>query len=160
MFIAYFTNVKLLKIIVVVILRLYYYSGMKNMSPKQILFAYMYIELGSAFKAYHFAYDTSDMKDITVYSASYQLLKVPRVAELIAKLQAENAERHGVTVEKLAMEYDSAIELSLNLGRTAAAISGIKGKAKLYGLEVDVSEVKNFDVTPWDSVKSEPHERS
>lgn len=70
-----------------------------------------------------------------------QLLRNPKVAARVARLQADAARRSEVTVDSLVAELDEMLQLAIECGNPSAGVSAILGKAKLLGLLVDRAEV-------------------
>lgn len=63
-----------------------------------------------------------------------QLAKSKKVQARLAELQAENAERVGVTVEGLTDQYQDAYKLAMATKQPAAAVSATTAIGKLHGL--------------------------
>jgi len=74
------------------------------------------------------------------------LLKIIEVKEALAELEAQHADKCGVTIENLTAEIEKDREQARQLGQPSAAISASMGIAKLHGLVVDRAENKNTNV--------------
>jgi phage terminase small subunit len=118
-------------------------EGLKRVSdltPKQQLFAQLFVQTGNASEAYRRVYDCRAMKTRTIEKRSSELRRHGAVAGRIAALRAEHAERHKSTVDDLVAELEAARKLAMAKGAPVAAVSAILAKAKLLGLVVDKSE--------------------
>ena len=104
------------------------------LTPKMRDFAMAFIETqGNRAEAYRRAYDASRMKDKTVYKRASELMDNGEVAGFIEELQAKNAEKHEITVERI---RDMLIEdraFARECGSAAACVAATNGLAKLYG---------------------------
>lgn len=72
----------------------------------------------------------------------------PRIAARIKELQDEGAAKVGVTQETIAAELEEARQLAIREGQASAAVAASMGKAKLFGLLIDKSEVTGKDGGP------------
>ena len=115
-------------------------TAMKELTPKEVQFTLAYVETGSAAKAYRRAYDHNGT-DATARRAAYDVLHRPRVTHEIARLQEAHQIRHGITVDLLTDELETARLCAMDRGQVAAAVTAIMGKAKLHGLLVDRKEI-------------------
>ena len=70
---------------------------------------------------------------------SSRLMAKDGIKARIAYLRAKWAEKHEVTRESLAQEYDAAYEVGKLQDNAAGMVAGTTGKAKLYGLYIDKS---------------------
>lgn len=70
-----------------------------------------------------------------------QLLRNPKVAARVARLQADAARRSEVTVDSLVTELDEMLRLAIKCENPSAGVSAILGKAKVLGLIIDRAEV-------------------
>ncbi len=68
-------------------------SRLHYMTPKQELFAQVYLETSNASEAYKRAYNTQANAN-TINRKASQLLKHPEVIKLLADLQAIHRQRH------------------------------------------------------------------
>ena len=121
----------------------------KNLTQKQTLFAFVYIEARNASEAYRQSYDVGEMTRHSIACEASAMLRHPAVSAKIDELCAEHREAHGVTVDTLAREYDDIARHAVDLGKIAAAVSAVTGKAKLYGLAIDNQKVSgSIEFTP------------
>jgi len=104
------------------------------MTPKQELFAQVYLETSNASEAYKQAYNTQANAN-TVNRKASQLLKHPEVIKLLADLQAIHRQRHTITIDHILQELEQSRLLALENVQCSAAISATMGKAKLLGLD-------------------------
>ena len=104
------------------------------MTPKQELFAQVYLETSNASEAYKRAYNTQANAN-TINRKASQLLKHPEVIKLLADLQAIQRQRHKLTIDDLLQELEQSRLLALENIQCSAAISATMGKAKLLGLD-------------------------
>lgn len=112
-----------------------------GLTPKQEAFALAYLELGNGAAAYRAAYDAENMAPGSVWVEAWHLLRHPKVAQRIGALQAEIAQKTGVTVESLTEDLRAAYGLAMETGNPSAAVSATNSLGKLHGLIVDRSEV-------------------
>ncbi|MER9450157.1 terminase small subunit [Mesorhizobium sp. M0254] len=70
-----------------------------------------------------------------------KMVRLPKVAARVAKLQAEAARRSAVTVDDLVADLNIMFKLALATKNPAAGVSAVLGKAKLLGLIVDKAEI-------------------
>jgi hypothetical protein len=70
-----------------------------------------------------------------------QLLRNPKVAARVARMQADAARRSEVTVDSLVAELDEMLRLAIECENPSAGVSAVMGKAKLLGLIIDKAEV-------------------
>lgn len=111
------------------------------LTPKQEAFCLAYLELGTAAAAYRSAYDAENMTPGSVWVEAHHLLRNPKVSLRIELLQAQNAEKSGITVESLTADLRAAYGLAMETGNPSAAVSATNAMGKLHGLIVDRSEV-------------------
>lgn len=75
------------------------------LTPKQEAFARAFVETGNASEAYRRAYDVSpSTKPETVNRKAVEVLKNGKVTARVDELQAEIAERHNVTIDRIVKE--------------------------------------------------------
>ena len=108
-------------------------------------FAILFVETGNASEAYRQAYNTNG-SPATIKVKASQLCAKDNIRVTIDKLRAENRERHAVTVESLTLELSDAQEVARAEGQAAAMVASTMGKAKLYGLLIDKTEVKSLSL--------------
>lgn len=58
-----------------------------QLTPKQLKFFALYVELGNATEAYRRAYDCSRMKETTIARAAHELTKNPKIAAMLANVK-------------------------------------------------------------------------
>ena len=104
------------------------------MTPKQELFAQVYLETSNASEAYKQAYNTQANAN-TVNRKASQLLKHPEVIKLLADLQAIQRQRHKLTIDDLLQELEQSRLLALENIQCSAAVTATMSKAKLLGLD-------------------------
>ena len=104
------------------------------MTPKQELFAQVYLETSNASEAYKRAYNTQANAN-TVNRKASQLLKHPEVIKLLADLQAIQRQRHKLTIDDLLQELEQSRLLALENIQCSAAVTATMSKAKLLGLD-------------------------
>lgn len=116
----------------------------RKLTPKQLKFRELYMELGNATEAYRRAYNCKRMSDRAIQTEACKLLKNPRVAHSIADIQAKAAEASKITTESLSRELDEAIAFAKSLNQSAPIVSAIIAKARINGLMKDKLEVNNI----------------
>ena len=104
------------------------------MTPKQELFAQVYLETSNASEAYKRAYNTQANAN-TVNRKASQLLKHPEVSTHIIELQNEQRKKHHLTLDDILQELEQTRLLALKNKQCSAAISATMSKAKLLGLD-------------------------
>ena len=104
------------------------------MTPKQELFAQVYLETSNASEAYKQAYNTQANAN-TVNRKASQLLKHPEVSTHIIELQAIQRQRHKLTIDDLLQELEQSRLLALENIQCSAAVTATMSKAKLLGLD-------------------------
>jgi phage terminase small subunit len=103
-----------------------------ELTLKQESFCRFYLETGNASEAYRRAYDASGMQDTTINRNACELLKNNKIATRVAELQAQLAERHNITADKIVVEL-AAIGFS---NMADYIVIGSDG-----GVQVDLSEL-------------------
>jgi len=110
----------------------------QKLTPKQEAFALAFFETGSAVEAYRKAYDVGEnAKDSWVYVEAYQLAEHPKIALYLSSLR-EQAKRLSIYTRQQALEeYEAARLLAMKpeVNNPSAAVSAVKGKVALIGLE-------------------------
>ncbi len=104
------------------------------MTPKQELFAQVYLETSNASEAYKQAYNTQANAN-TVNRKASQLLKHPEVSTHIIELQNEQRKKHHLTLDDILQELEQTRLLALKKKQCSAAINATMSKAKLLGLD-------------------------
>lgn len=110
-------------------------------TPKQESFARKFVECGNASEAYIFAYKPKKMSANAIAVEACRLLKSPNVSLIVNQLKIKAMERHEVTIDSIAEELNEARMLAIKTENPSAAVSATMGKAKLYGLLIDKSEI-------------------
>jgi hypothetical protein len=113
---------------------------MKELTPKQEKFCNLYIELGNASDAYRQSYNTkADHKSVNVRAS--ELLKKSNITVRVKQLQKEVSTKHTITIDSLLneLEVSRACALACETPQTSAAISATMAKAKLCGLDKQVT---------------------
>lgn len=113
-----------------------------GLTQKQENFALAYIESGSSSEAYRQAYNAENMLTETIHRKAHDVLTHGKVSARIKQLQAEQRQRHDVTVDSLCIELELSRIKALESGQVSAAVSATMGKAKLHGLGVEKRENK------------------
>lgn len=108
-----------------------------GLTVRQENFAMAFVELGDASEAYRRAYNCGRMKPHTIHDSAYNLRRHPVVAPRIQQLQAENAQRHAVTVDSLCAELDRMLAIAEAEKQASAGVQAVMAKAKLHGLVTD-----------------------
>lgn len=120
-----------------------------GLTVKQETFAQAYVEEGNASEAYRRAYSVKGKSANAVSVEACRLLENPKVALRIDELKAEHQERHNVTVDSLLQELEEARTTAQTSEKpqTAAMVSATMGKARILGLDKQVLEHKDREVT-------------
>lgn len=81
----------------------------------------------------------------SAYSIAGENMKKPEIVDAIAKGRAEIAKRNGLTIDDIIKELEEArtAALTAESPQSSAAVAATMGKAKVLGMLVDKSEVKN-----------------
>ena len=120
----------------------------ETLTPKQVVFAMVYVETGNASEAYRTAYDVaSTTTDNTINSQAWKLRKKPKIAQRILELQESMRKRHEVTIDGLTKELELARLKASESGQASAMVAATMGKAKLHGLLTDKKEITSPDET-------------
>lgn len=114
-----------------------------KLTPKQERFAQVYVETSNASEAYRQAYDVQpDTLPTSIWVNASKTLSDAKVAQRVMELQETNRDKHSVTVESIAAEYEEARFLGKTEKQASAMVSATTGKAKLYGLIIDKADTK------------------
>ena len=125
-----------------------------SLTPKQEEFCRGYLETGNASEAYRRAYNAANMKEETIWRKAKECMDNGKVTARLSELQAQSAEKHDITIERLTKMALDAYEASQIPGRatgqmqTSAMVKAAEFLGKLHGLIVDKSEVSGKDGTP------------
>ena len=114
-----------------------------TLTPKQQAFCHKFIETGNASQAYREVYDCSKSKPRTISRKAKELLDSGKIAATINALRTVHLERHEITVDQLSDQLDEDRIFARQRGHSAAAVSATMGKARLFGLLRDRSEITN-----------------
>lgn len=76
-----------------------------RLTAKQERFCQKFVECGSGFEAYKFAFNTKTKRDQTVYTDACELRKNPKIARRIEYLQNHLAESSGITALQIVREH-------------------------------------------------------
>ena len=117
------------------------------MTPKQELFAQVYLETSNASEAYKRAYNTQANAN-TINRKASQLLKHPEVSTHITVLQNEQRKKHHLTLDDILQELEQTRLLALKNKQCSAAVTATMSKAKLLGLDKQVIEHKGTLTPP------------
>lgn len=116
-----------------------------NLTPKQEAFCQVYVETGNASEAYRRCYNTSKMKDKSVWEKASELLanvKVKaRVRELALIAQKVQQEKFEITIETVTRMLIEDRKLAREVSQVSAAVSASKAIAQIHGLVIDRKEV-------------------
>lgn len=105
-----------------------------SLTPKQEAFAQAYIETGNASEAYRRAFNVRpNTKPNSIMVEASKLLSTPKIAQRVAELKAEHAERHDMTVDNIRDMLLEDRQFAREMETPAAAVSATMGLAKLYG---------------------------
>jgi phage terminase small subunit len=125
-----------------------------SLTPKQEEFVRGYLETGNASEAYRRAYNAANMKEETIWRKAKECMDNGKVTARLSELQAQSAEKHDITIERLTQMALDAYEAAQTPGRatgqmqTSAMVKAAEFLGKLHGLIVDKSEVSGKDGTP------------
>ena len=114
-----------------------------TLTPKQRAFCNKYIETGNASLAYREIYDCSKSKPSTISRKAKELLDNGKIAAMVDEHRSLHRQRHEITVDQLSSQLDEDREFARQHGHSAAAVSATMGKARLFGLLKDRSEITN-----------------
>jgi phage terminase small subunit len=113
------------------------------LTPKQHKFCLKYVEGGNASLAYREVYNCSGSKPSTVSRKAKELLDNGKITATINELSNMHQQRHQVTIDSLSNQLDEDRIFARQRGHSAAAVSATMGKARLFGLLRDRSEITN-----------------
>ena len=122
-----------------------------GLTPKQTAFCHKYIEMGNASKAYRNVYNCGKSKPQTVGRKAKELLDNGKIAAKIDELRKRHQKRHEMTVDELSAQLDEDRLFARQNGHSAAAVSATMGKARLFGLLKDRSEITRINSASLDS---------
>lgn len=116
----------------------------KKLTPKQLKFRDLYLELGNATEAYRRSYSCGNMKEATIRKRAGELLRNGAIAGTISEIQSKVAEKFETTIDSLTLELNEAFQVAKGEKMASAMVSAILGKAKLHGFLKDKVEVNNL----------------
>lgn len=125
-----------------------------TLTPKQEEFCRCYLETGNASEAYRRAYNAANMKEETIWRKAKECMDNGKVTARLSEMQAQSAEKHDITIERLTQMALTAYEASQTPGRatgqmqTSAMVKAAEFLGKLHGLIVEKSEVTGKDGAP------------
>ena len=111
-------------------------------TPKQVAFAYAYLELGSASEAYRQAKGQNNMQDKTINEAASRLLSNSKVVAILSHEKAKLAQKSAITVETLCDELEKDRQLARDNGQAGAAMTATMDIAKLHGLLIEKRQLQ------------------
>lgn len=102
---------------------------------KREAFACAFVETSNASEAYRRSYNAGKMSAQAIAVEASLLLKNPEVAQRVAELKQEAAERNKITVDDLLAELEEARTVANAEGKpqASAMVAATMGKAKLLG---------------------------
>ena len=112
------------------------------------------METGNASEAYRRAYNAENMKEETIWRKAKECMDNGKVAARLSELQAQSAEKHDITIERLtrmALEAYEAAQIPGAVTRqkqSSAMVKAAEFLGKLHGLLVEKSEVTGKDGSP------------
>ena len=103
--------------------------------------------------AFGIAYKTAKMNEGTIRKEAHTVRHRLHVVEAIRKGHEKMANAAGVTAESLCLELEEARIIGKKERSASGMVAATMGKARLYGLDKVVLEVKNAEeLTPWSSI--------
>ena len=109
------------------------------LNPRQEAFIGHIVKGCSNRQAYQKVYAVGDR---VADANAARMLAEARVKSRLAELQAKAADKAAVTAETIAAELDAAYMLAFDNKQAAACVAASLGKAKLFGLLIDKSQVE------------------
>ena len=118
-----------------------------RLTLKQERFARYYVGecQGNASAAYRKAYNAEKMTDPTIAVKAYELLKNGKVADMVDRVKAEQAEHNVITVEEISAALRRALDGAAAAGQWSAASQAALGLAKLGGLLIEKRQITADD---------------
>ena len=106
------------------------------LTPKQLAFIMHYFENGNPSDAYRASHDVeADARDPWIATEAYQLLNHPRITLMLQYLRERAADSIIYNVVTAMDELEKARALAHKEGQAGAAVSAVKGKMSLLGLD-------------------------
>lgn len=103
------------------------------MTPKQAAFVREYMIDGNATQAAIRA----GYSERTAQEQSSRLLSKAMIREGLAALQAETAERHEITLDRLTEMAEKAYDAALKANQVGAAVSAVAQLSRMHGFDAD-----------------------
>ena len=113
-----------------------------RLTNKQEAFAIAFVECGVASEAYRGAYN-NNCTDKQMWEEASKLLAKPKVAQRVAQLQSNAAEKHEITLERLTKEFLSTYTEARESRQYGAATSALNSLAKMHGHMVERGVIKH-----------------
>jgi hypothetical protein len=113
----------------------------RPLTPKQEAFCLAYIETSNASEAYRQAYDCQRMKPESINRKAKDLLDNGKITARLAELRQPIMDRHSITVDSLLIELEQARKVAIEDRSPAAAVNATMGKARLLGLDKQVTQL-------------------
>lgn len=108
----------------------------EELTEKQEAFAQAFVILGNAAEAYRQSHDVEpNARDSWLYVEAAQLRDMAKVAARIEELRERAKERSDYSVLDAVDELEKARELAHEVGQPGAAVSAVKAKAGILGLD-------------------------
>jgi phage terminase small subunit len=112
-------------------------------NSKHEQFCQVWLETGNKSEAYRKSHLNSlKWKDETVHNKASALSKKGEVLARFEQLQENTVKAHGITIKSLLEELETARQCAITADtpQSSAAVSATMSKAKLVGLDVQVTE--------------------
>ena len=108
-----------------------------GITDKQENFIYAFLETGNAAESYRRAFNVDPEKATNswIYVESSRLLASPNISLRINELREAVAKAHHYTLLDAADELEKARALAMEEKQSAAAVSAVSAKIKLYGMD-------------------------
>lgn len=129
---------------------------LKHLTPKQEAFCLAYIETSNATEAYRRAYDCQRMKPESINRKAKDLLDNGKITARLTELRQPIMDRHSITVDSLLIELEQARKVAIEDRSPTAAVSATMGKARLLGLDKQVTQLTGPNGGPIQHQETEP----
>lgn len=118
---------------------------MAKLTEKQEAFCRAYIETGNASDAYRKSYQAAGMSEPCLNVKACELLKSGKISVRLQELREPILKKHNITVDSLLNELEEARQAALcaETVQSGAAVSATMAKAKLVGLDKQITETKD-----------------
>ena len=114
------------------------------LTPKQRKFCLKYVSNGNASLAYREVHDCSGSNPSTVSRKAKVLLDNGTITPMVNELFELHQQRHQVTVDSLSNQLGEDRDFARQNGYSAVVVSATMGKALLFSLIRDRSEITNL----------------